>query len=318
MDRRNLGGYSPLRVRSGKRSTRPLAVGPRTTMEEGFVDISHSIGLGVAAVFAAVFGSMLGLGGGVFLVPLFTLFFGVDPKLAVGASAVCVVTNSVVGSSVHIRSGFTNIRLAMVLQVTTATGAVLGALIALRANPDLINLVLGALLIYAAISMLTRRRAAIPNAPPDAPDPFGLRGVYVDRASRRRIEYVPQRVRTGLGISGAAGVLSGMLGIGGGAIQVPMMNLLMRVPVKAAAGTSSFMVGMTSVATAAVFYADDKLDPRIVIPAMIGVFLGSQIGSQITRRIRTQRLVIIFVLVLAYLGISLVFKAFGITLPGQD
>jgi uncharacterized membrane protein YfcA len=125
-------------------------------------------------------------------------------------------------------------------------------------------------------------------------------------------------VKTGLGLSGAAGVLSGMLGIGGGAIQVPMMNLLMRIPVKAAAGTSSFMVGMTAVATAAVFYSDDKIDPRVVVPAMIGVFLGSQIGSQITRRIRTQRLVIIFVLVLAYLGISLVLKAFGITLPGQE
>jgi len=282
------------------------------------VDISHSAGLGLAAVFAAIFGSMLGLGGGVFLVPLFTLFFGVDPKVAVGASAVCVVTNSVVGSSVHIRSGFTNIRLAMILQVTTATGAIIGALIALRANANLINVVLGAVLIYAAISMLNQRRAVISNAPLDAPDPFGVRGVYIDQAMQQRVEYVPQRVKTGLGVSGAAGVLSGMLGIGGGAIQVPMMNLLMRIPVKAAAGTSSFMVGMTAVATAAVFYSADKIDPRVVIPAMIGVFLGSQIGSQITRRIRTQRLVIIFVLVLAYLGVSLVLKAFGITLPGQE
>jgi len=282
------------------------------------VDISHSAGLGLAAVFAAIFGSMLGLGGGVFLVPLFTLFFGVDPKVAVGASAVCVVTNSVVGSSVHIRSGFTNIRLAMILQVTTATGAIIGALIALRANANIINFVLGAVLIYAAVSMLNQRRAVIPNAPPDAPDPFGVRGVYIDQAMQQRVEYVPQRVKTGLGVSGAAGVLSGMLGIGGGAIQVPMMNLLMRIPVKAAAGTSSFMVGMTAVATAAVFYSADKIDPRVVIPAMIGVFLGSQIGSQITRRIRTQRLVIIFVLVLAYLGVSLVLKAFGITLPGQE
>lgn len=282
------------------------------------MDIAYSFGLGLAAVFAAIFGSMLGLGGGVFLVPLFTLFFGVDPKLAVGASAVCVVTNSVVGSSVHIRSGFTNIRLAMILQVTTATGAIVGALIALRANPNVINLVLGAMLIYASITMLSQRRAAIVNAEPDAPDPFGLRTMYIDRASRRRVDYVPQRVKTGLGISGIAGVLSGMLGIGGGAVQVPMMNLVMRIPVKAAAGTSSFMVGMTAVATAAVFYSDDKIDPRIVVPAMIGVFLGSQIGSQITRRIQTQRLVIIFVFVLAYLGISLVLKAFGLTLPGQD
>jgi len=282
------------------------------------LDLDQVIGMGIAAGFAAIFGSMLGLGGGVLLVPLLTLFFGVDPKVAVGASAVCVVTNSVVGSSVHMRSGFTNIRLAMLLQTTTALGAISGAAIAISANPNVINFVLGIVLIYSAFSMLSQRRIPVPNAPPDAPDPLALRGSYRDQASRRIVEYVPERIRLGLAISGGSGVLSGMLGIGGGVIQVPLMNLLMRIPVKAAAGTSSFMVGMTAVATAAVFYSQDKLDPRVVVPCMIGIFLGAQIGSQITRRLPTHRLIIIFVLVLAYLGISLVLKAIGIGLPGQD
>lgn len=290
----------------------------RPSPDGGSVGISASIGYGLAAVTAAVLGSMLGLGGGVFLVPLLTLFLDVDPRTAVGASAVCVVTNSVVGASVHIRSGFTNLRLAMLLQVTTAGGAIGGALIALEANPDVINGVLGAVLLYSAISMLRQRRVAIANAGTETPDRFGLRARYLDLASGAEVDYVPQRVPAGLGVSGAAGVLSGMLGIGGGVIQVPMMNLLMRVPVKAAAGTSALMVGMTAVATAAVFYADDKLDPRVVIPAMIGVFAGSRIGSQLTRRIATQRLVLVFVLVLVYLGGSLLLKALGVSLPGQD
>ena len=275
------------------------------------------IGMGIAALLAAMFGSMLGLGGGVFLVPLLTLFFGIDPRVAVGASAVCVVTNSVVGSSVHMRSGFTNIRLAMLLQTTTALGALVGAAIAVNADPALINAVLGIVLLYAAVSMVRQRRIPVPNAPPDAPDPLALRAAYVDRVTRQAVAYVPRRLPLGLTISGGSGVLSGMLGIGGGVIQVPVMNLLMNIPVKAAAGTSSLMVGMTAVATAAVFYSEDKLDPRVVVPCMAGIFLGAQIGSQITRRLATQRLVIVFVLVLAYLGLSLVLKALGIALPGQ-
>lgn len=281
------------------------------------MDIWNIVGIGVAAVFAATFGSMLGLGGGVFLVPLLTLFLGVDPHIAVGASAVCVVTNSVVGSTVHLRSGFPNIRLSMLLQVTTAIGAIAGALVALRVSANAINLVLGLVLLYSAASMLRQRRLEPVPLRPDEPDPHGLRGSYRDPASRRTIEYVPRNVGVGMGMSGGAGVLSGMLGIGGGAIQVPLMNLLMKVPVKAAAGTSAFMVGMTAVATAAVFYADGQIDPQVVIPAMIGVFLGSQAGSQVTRRVQTHRLVLVFVIVIAYLGISMVLKAFGISF-GRD
>jgi uncharacterized membrane protein YfcA len=278
------------------------------------VDVSQFIGVGLAAVFAATFGSMLGLGGGVFLVPLLTLFFDIDPRIAVGASAVCVVTNSVVGSTVHIRSGFTNIKLSMLLQVTTAIGAIVGALVALRVDASVINVVLGLVLLYSAAGMLRQRRTAPAPPAPDAPDPFGLRTSYVDPASGQSIEYLPRNIKPGLAISGGAGVLSGMLGIGGGAIQVPLMNLMMKIPVKAAAGTSSFMVGMTAVATAAVFYAHDQIDPTVVVPAMIGIFSGAQLGSQITRRVQTHRLVLVFVVVIAYLGISLILKAFGISL----
>ncbi len=286
--------------------------------QETRLDLDVTVGLGLAAAGAAVLGSMLGLGGGVFLVPLFTLFFGIDARVAIAASAVSVVTNSVAGSSVHLRSGFTNVRLAMLLQVTTAGGAIAGALIAVDADLAVLNGVFGAVLIASAISMLIRRQAVVPNAPPDAPDPLRLRAEYIDPATGRTVAYIPRRLRAGVGASGVAGVLSGMLGIGGGAVQVPTMNLLMRVPVKAAAGTSTFMVGMTAVASAFVFYADGLIDPRVVVPAMVGIFLGARIGSQLTRRVRTQDLVVVFVLILLYLGASLLLRAFGVTLPGQS
>jgi uncharacterized membrane protein YfcA len=118
-------------------------------------------------------------------------------------------------------------------------------------------------------------------------------------------------------MSGFAGALSGMLGVGGGVIQVPVMNVLMRVPMKAAAGTSSFMVGVTSVATASVYYSRGKIDPTIVVPAMIGIFVGSQAGSRLTRRVPAQRLTLLFVLILVYLGGSMLIRASGYSLPGQ-
>jgi uncharacterized protein len=280
------------------------------------LDIARFIELGVVSAAAAVVGSMLGLGGGVFLVPIFTLFFGVDQKLAIGASAVAVVTNSVVGSSVHLRSRFTNLRLAMLLQVTMATGATAGAILGVWAPERAVNIVFGLVLLYAATSMLLKRTADVPGSE-DLPDDWGLRAKYLDPATKKVVGYIPQRVTAGLGISAFAGGLSGMLGVGGGVIQVPAMNLLMRVPVKAAAGTSSFMVGITAIATAFVYYAEEKIDPTVVVPAMIGIFVGSQAGSRLTRRVKAQNLVLLFVAILLYLGLSLLLKAAGITLPGQ-
>ena len=281
------------------------------------MDVLRSVELGVVAAVAAVLGSMVGLGGGVFLVPIFTLFFAVDQKLAIGASAVAVVTNSVVGSSVHLRSRFTNLRLAMLLQAITAGGATAGALFSVYADPRIVNAVFGVALLYASLSMAQRRRAGPTRVTAEADDALRLGASYRDPATGHTVTYVPTRIRLGLALSSVAGVVSGMLGVGGWVVQVPVMNLLMRVPMKAAAGTASFMVGMTSVATALVFYANGKIDPRVVVPSMIGIFAGSQLGSHLTRRLPAQRLILIFVLVLLYLSISLLLKAAGVTVPGQ-
>lgn len=278
------------------------------------LDVIYSVELGLVAAGAAVLGSMLGLGGGVFLVPIFTLFFGIDPKIAVGASAVVVVTNSVVGSAVHLRSRFTNLRLAMLLQVMTATGAILGAMYGVGADPKVIFVVFGLVLLYAAVSM------SIPRSNRNVSlgeDRLRLGAAYHDPATDKTVAYVPKRVGPGVGISAGAGVLSGMLGVGGGVVMVPVMNLLMGVPVKAAVGTSAFMVGITQVAPSFVYYANGKIDPRVVVPAVVGVFLGGQIGARLTRRLRAQRLAAVFAVVLGYLGISMVLRGLGIHVLGQ-
>ncbi|CAA9557894.1 MAG: hypothetical protein AVDCRST_MAG59-2305 [uncultured Thermomicrobiales bacterium] len=303
----------PRRPRLAVRAIRPQRV--RCAAWGRALDIIQTVEIGAVAAVAAILGSMLGLGGGVFLVPIITLFFGIDPRIAVGASAVVVVTNSVVGSAGHLRSRFTNLRLAMILQVTTAVGAIVGALVGVNADPRVVYLVFGLVLLYAAASMALPRSD---RAPALGADPLRLGAAFRDPATATDVAYVPKRIGLGLGISSGAGVLSGMLGVGGGVVMVPAMNLLMNVPVKAAVGTSTFMVGITSVATAFVFYANGLLDPTVVVPAVVGVFLGGQIGPRLTRRLRAQRLSLLFALILLYLGTSLVLRAFGVTLPGQQ
>lgn len=274
------------------------------------MEFDQTIYLALSAMIASIFGSMLGLGGGVFIVPLFTLWLGVDPKVAIGASAVCVVTNSVVGSRKHLLNGFVNFRLAMILQSTTAAGAILGALIALAVSANFLKALLGVVLLYAAISMVRGSKAGITSVDENTPDPMNLMDEFDEDGET--VRYVPEHLGIGLGSSGIAGILSGMLGIGGGLVQVPVMNLIMRVPMRAAAGTSSFMVGMTSVATAAVFYSSGKIDPRVTAPAMVGVLLGSSLGSALTKRFQVKHLIYLFVVVMVGLGISMIFSAFNI------
>lgn len=273
------------------------------------MELEQSILLALSAMVASIFGSMLGLGGGVFIVPLFTLWLDVDPKIAIGASAVCVVTNSVVGSRRHLNNGYVNFRLATILQSTTAAGAIIGALIALAISANFLKALLGVVLMYAAFTMIKGAKAPVPSVDPDHPDPMNLMGGYQDAGET--VRYVPERLDIGLGASGIAGVLSGMLGIGGGLVQVPVMNLIMKLPMRAAAGTSSFMVGMTSVATAAVFYANGKIDPTVTAPAMVGVLLGSSAGSALTKRFKVSQLLWVFFVVTVALGISMILSAFG-------
>lgn len=282
------------------------------------MDIVFSLEIGIVAAVAAILGSMLGLGGGVFLVPILTLFFGIDPKLAVGASAIVVVTNSIVGSTNHLRSRFTNLRLAMLLQISMALGAIAGALYGVMADPRVIYAVFGAVLVYAAVSMVLKRERAVGAPSAATADPLELGAAFRDPAIQQDVGYIPLRPAWGMGVGAGAGVISGMLGVGGGVVMVPAMNLLMRVPVKAAVGTSSFMIGITSVATSFVYYSRGKIDPTLVVPAIIGVFLGGQVGSRLTRRLKAQRLALIFSLILLYLGISLLLRAMGIKVPGQS
>lgn len=258
---------------------------------------------------------MLGLGGGVILVPVLTLIFGIELQTAVAASAVAVVANSLSGSAYYLRTRMTNVRLALILLVSMTAGALAGGLLVVSLPDSITKGLFAALLFYVAYVMARRRTPAMPASSVAIvlpPDPYGLAGRYQDTTVNQIVDYVPGRLRIGVPVSSLAGVASGMFGIGGGPITVPLLTLIMGVPVKAAASTSSFMVGLTASTSALIYYTHGSLNPRVTVAAIFGIVIGAQLGTRISARIRPARLTQVFVVVLLLLGVSMALQATGV------
>ncbi len=273
-------------------------------------------GVIVVSAVAGIFGSMLGLGGGVFIVPIVSSFFGVPLKTTIAASAVSVVVNSLGGTSVYLKHRMTNVRLGLVMEMTTAVGAIVGGLIVVAVAPNVLRAIFGIALLGMAIAMFLRQNQS--DAVTSGPDNMRLRQEFHDPSSGEDIVYIPQQVPIGVGASSMAGVISGMLGIGGGAVKVPIMNAIMKVPVKAAAATSVFMVGITVSASAFIYYIHNIVDLSVTAPAVIGVLIGSQAGARVSRHLKNVVLVRFLVLILVYLAITLLLQAFGVHVPGTS
>jgi uncharacterized membrane protein YfcA len=268
----------------------------------------------IVAALSGTLGAMVGLGGGVFMVPIFSAFLGVPIKTAIAASALAVIVNSLGGASVYLKHRMVNIRLALVLLIATTLGAIAGAVLVSIAPVDVLRLVF-ALALYGMIALLSSRRASSDPITSGA-DRQSLSGAFYDPAAGTVVRYIPQRVALGTAASTFAGFLSGLLGVGGGFMQVPLMNTLMRVPVKAAAATSAYMIGVTVVGSVLLYYANDLLVPQVAVPAVIGVLLGSQIGSRLGRHVRGLWLRRILILILLYLATTLLLQALGVKVPG--
>lgn len=275
--------------------------------------VAEVIALMCAAAGAGTLGTMLGLGGGVFLVPILSLVFDVPLRSAIAASAISVVANSLSGSSFYLQNRYANVRLAYVLLVPMATGAIVGGVLATSMPQTILKLIFATMLLAVAYIMVRRRNpGSVPVVRVRAPDPLHLEGRYADGPAGDVVSYVPRRIRYGFPMASLGGVASGLFGIGGGPITVPLMNLIMRVPVKAAASTSSFMVGMTSSASALIYYSRGHVDPRITIVSVGGIVIGARIGARLTAKVRQDVLVILFVVVLSALSVSMFLETFGV------
>ncbi|WP_257458316.1 sulfite exporter TauE/SafE family protein [Archangium lipolyticum] len=260
----------------------------------------------VVSLGAGLMGSLLGLGGGLILVPVLTLLLGVDIRYAVGASIVSVIATSSGAAAAYVRERLTNLRVAMFLELATTAGALTGASLAGVISGRWLYVVFGVVMGYSALAMLGKLRGGrcVAGAPPpDAlADRLGLHGSYWDEEAGREIPYRVTRPLTGLGLMYAAGTVSGLLGIGSGALKVPAMDLAMGLPLKVSTATSNFMIGVTAAASAGVYFARGDIDPFIAGPVCAGVVLGAFTGSHFLTKVKSSWLRGLFVVVL--LGVS--------------
>jgi uncharacterized membrane protein YfcA len=255
---------------------------------------------------AGLLGALTGLGGGVVIVPLLTLGFGVDFRYAVGASLVSVIATSSGAAAAYVREGFTNVRIGMLLEVATTIGAVFGAYLAGFLPTGALSVVFGAVLLYSAYSA----RQAGPERVAGVPDALATRlrldGSYPTPEGER--SYHVQRVPLGFALMIGAGALSGLLGIGSGAVKVLAMDQAMCLPFKVSTTTSNFMIGVTAAASAGIYLARGYIDPGIAMPVMLGVLAGATLGARILAQARPSVLRIIFGLVIAVLGVEMIYN----------
>ncbi|HYH93586.1 MAG TPA: sulfite exporter TauE/SafE family protein [Candidatus Saccharimonadales bacterium] len=290
---------------------------------------------------AGVFGSLLGLGGGILIVPLLTLGFGLPLREAVGVSLVCVIMTSSAAAGVYLERHVANLRLGMSLELFTAVGALVGGSIAFLLDERLLALLFAGLLIYVAISMArprpapaseigdaasadpaaaveTARHAAADRAAAAATDD-GLAGVASDlqasatgfAATLSGPGYLVHGFGRGIVGATGAGVVSALLGVGGGIIKVPLMHLGMGVPLKVATATSNLMIGITAAASAVIYLIRGEIDPYVAGPTAIGVFVGAMVGSRLAHRIDARYLRWLFIIVLAYTAVQMLVRALG-------
>jgi uncharacterized protein len=260
-----------------------------------------------SAILAGLLGSLTGLGGGVVIVPVLTVLFHVDIRYAIGASLVSVIATSSGAAAAYVREGFSNIRIGMFLEIATTLGALLGAYLTGIVSTHAIGVIFGSVLFYSAYeSLRTHPEEAHPEPNPLALK-FGLKGSYP--GPRGPESYVAQNVPGGFSLMFVAGALSGLLGIGSGAVKVLAMDRAMRLPFKVSTTTSNFMIGVTAAASAGVYLSRGYISPGLAMPVMLGVLFGSLIGSRILVKAKVKTLRLVFASVIVLLGIEMIFNS---------
>jgi uncharacterized membrane protein YfcA len=261
------------------------------------------------SLIAGFLGALTGLGGGVVIVPLLTLGFGVDIRYAIGASLVSVIATSSGAAAAYVKEGFSNIRLGMFLEMATTFGAFIGAGVAALISTQVIAVIFGMVLLYSAY-LSFRGHEPDPGEEDDAPDflahSFHLDGSYPE--GQAAIPYHVHHVPTGFSLMFLAGGLSGLLGIGSGAVKVLAMDQAMHIPFKVSTTTSNFMIGVTAAASAGVYLSRGYIDPGLAMPVMLGVVAGALLGSKVLTNSKPKLLRVIFAAIILILGIEMIYN----------
>jgi uncharacterized membrane protein YfcA len=263
--------------------------------------------VGAGSMIAGLVGALTGLGGGVVLVPLLTLVFKVDIRYAIGASLVSVIATSSGAAAAYVKEGISNIRIGMFLEIATTLGALVGAHLAAHASTHFIATVFGLVLLFSAYFA---RKQRLPHERHLPEDPLATRlrlnGSFPEPEGIRH--YNVQSVKTGWSLMFGAGALSGLLGIGSGAMKVLAMDQAMKIPFKVSTSTSNFMIGVTAAASAGIYLSRGYIDPGLAMPVMLGVLGGSLIGAKLLMRMHVKHLRLGFAIVIALLGIEMLYN----------
>lgn len=292
------------------------------------VGVLDAVWLAVLGLGAGWLGAVVGIGGGVVIVPALVLAFGLDTKVAVAASLVAVVATSAAAGSAYVGAGQTNMRLALVLEIATTLGGLTGGLVAVVLAGSVIDVLFAVvMLVTATLVFRGRKEEAATPAAEDTGVPAvqglggrvgweergHLGGAYHDQRRGVLVTYRAVHLWIGWAVSFVAGLLSGLLGVGGGFLKVPAMNLGMKVPIKVAAATSNFMIGVTAVASLFVYFARGFVLPYVAAPVALGVAAGAYVGARSSQRVSSRALGRILAGVLVVVAIQMGLKAAGIT-----
>ncbi len=269
--------------------------------------MSEIIILFLGAISAGLLGSLTGLGGGVIIIPLLTLGFGVPMHYAIGASLISVIGTSSGAAVAFVKEGFTNMRIGMFLEIATTAGAIVGAVVSGALNPNTIGIIFASILLLTVIlnlkGMPDHQKPLIKGS---LEDKLKLYGTFPDKGVVK--SYSARNTIPGFLMMMFAGAMSGLLGIGSGALKVLAMDNMMRLPFKVSTTTSNFMIGVTAVASALIYFQRGEIIPVIVAPVLIGVVVGSFIGSKTLMASKTKKLKTFFAIVITILSIYMMYN----------
>jgi uncharacterized membrane protein YfcA len=262
----------------------------------------------IISIVAGMFGALTGLGGGTVIVPVLT-FLGVDIKLAIAASMVSIIATSCSAAVIYVRERIINLKLGMYVEMFTIVGALVGATLTLLSGTDILFIAFGGILIIAGIAVTVRER----NRPEQTTlvqdalsQSLGMTCSYEDRAEGHRIVYCPTRLKEGGPLMTIAGIVSGLLGIGAGAFNVLIQELVMGLPTKASTSTSNLIIGVTALAGSSVYLAAGLVDPTLAVPIIMGVSVGALAGTAILVRLTNREVRRYFVVVVVLIGLDMI------------
>ncbi|GCE48899.1 putative membrane protein YfcA [Thermosporothrix hazakensis] len=286
---------------------------PTTALTHNF-SLSFSAFIFLGAILAGVLGSLLGLGGGILIVPMLTLIFKLPIQYAIGASIISVIATSSGAAAAYVRDRVTNMRIGMFLELGTTIGAISGAFLATLLAPGILSILFAIILIITAIPMIFKIGEEVPQGVKNDrwANWLKLSSSYPDRYLKREISYQVTRTPIGLLIMYIAGTLSGLLGIGSGVFKVTAMDLVMRLPMKVSTTTSNFMIGVTAAASAAIYFARGDILPLVAAPVALGILAGAFIGSRLLMKLSSKTLRYIFLPVILITAIQMFLKGIGV------